>query len=405
MQYKTMKKLIALTLAIFWLVACHQTKQELPEGTFVSLEGLWESKDYLKLSEIADSVEYIRLETTTDCILPHEGIVTGELINDILIIQSHMRNANQIYVFDRYGQFRTKVGNYGEGPGEYLDAHVAVDVEHNILFVLDKYQSKLIRYDLKGSFLGETKLPEYSTRLAISEKGQLFLLVLFPRDQHHKSQLLVYNHNGSVINEISLYGVRKPGSGAEKAIMCTFGFIDDELYFNEGPFTCGIHLDFANNWDTSWQIDQGKSALPPESYWDYGIMEFFEGPAVAAVFESSNYLIIGGVHKRSASKLFIHSKKTSQTWPSHVAAETENLQDMAGIFNDFDGGLPFFPQLKAGKDRFLQINDAQRYIDLLNGKLKYHTVNKIVPISEDLRKLCKSLNPEDNPVVMVVQFK
>jgi hypothetical protein len=400
-----MNRKLVVVIGLTSILACTPVENNNEKYPTINLEGLWESNDYLHLSDVAESIEYIKLEKTPACILPEAGIVTGNMWGEKLVLQSHMHNANQIYLFNRVGEFETKIGNYGEGPGEYLSPYVQLDTLNEIIYVLDRARSRLISYDYTGKLLKDFSVPDFSTRLAVDRIGHVFVLVLHIRAEAENSSLLEYDPAGNILQEIPLYALREPGAGAEKSIMCSFGFISDRLYFHEGPYQWGYQLTAENVWDTTWHIDGGKDALPPEAYWEYDLMSFFEGPGVAAVFESESYLIIGGVHKRSSSKLFVYNKHSHQLWPSHVAAETENLRDMVGIFNDYDGGLPFYPQRRAGTDCFLQINDAQRYIDLINGKLTYHRIKTNPEISPTLREFSESLNPEDNPVVMVVQFK
>jgi len=59
----------------------------------------------------------------------------------------------------------------------------------------------------------------------------------------------------------------------------------------------------------------------------------------------------------------------------------------------------------SGSNEYVQLNDALRYIELGQGKLKYYGTDKTVSLSENLKSLCENLDPDDNPVAMVVRLR
>ena len=114
----------------------------------------------VKLSEIADSVTYIRLETTD------EGLVRG-------FQPSLMRCTSKYFIFGEFqnviqftrdGKFVRNIGRRGQGPGEYnYILQVDVDEKAGKVYVLST-SKRFNVYDLEtGKYLQSVKLPNWGT--------------------------------------------------------------------------------------------------------------------------------------------------------------------------------------------------------------------------------------------------
>lgn len=106
---------------------------------------LYFSKKYVSLK---DSLEfkYIPLETTDSCLV---GIA-----NDIQIIDKRLfildgQNFKNLFVFSTNGDFITRVGNTGNGPGEFSRIFsFDIDTVKRLIIISEKYQEYLLYYDL-----------------------------------------------------------------------------------------------------------------------------------------------------------------------------------------------------------------------------------------------------------------
>ncbi|WP_439483303.1 6-bladed beta-propeller [Cyclobacterium plantarum] len=101
----------------------------------------------IKLSEIVDSVSYIRLENTKESLIgkAHEIVVKNKFI--------YVRDAiNQaVLIFDLDGKFVSKLHKKGEGPDEYIRMEgFLVNEEEGYIDILDfrAVNSRIIRYSL-----------------------------------------------------------------------------------------------------------------------------------------------------------------------------------------------------------------------------------------------------------------
>lgn len=100
----------------------------------------------MKVSEIADTVEYLELKTPKDIIIAH--IMDIIPVDDELII--YLRDG--LYKFTQKGEYIKTIGRSGQGPGEYsLIYSIAVDLNKKEIIIADGGQ--VLFYDLDGNFL------------------------------------------------------------------------------------------------------------------------------------------------------------------------------------------------------------------------------------------------------------
>lgn len=98
-----------------------------------------------------DSIRLVPLQNRDDIVI---GAVSHiEIIEDKLVVVD-MNKAQQIFVFDKQGNFLNTIGNKGEGPGEYTSINQFV-VSPDGICVLDWMKWKYLCYDLDGNLCYE----------------------------------------------------------------------------------------------------------------------------------------------------------------------------------------------------------------------------------------------------------
>lgn len=73
-------------------------------------------KKELKLSELVDHIEYVQLESRRECMVAGGWVVVGE---KYIVICTGVRFGEVVLLFNRQGKFIRKIGQKGQGPGEY----------------------------------------------------------------------------------------------------------------------------------------------------------------------------------------------------------------------------------------------------------------------------------------------
>lgn len=105
----------------------------------------------MKLSEIADTVEYLELKT------PKEIIIFR--IGDVIYADGYwiVRSLGGISKFTKEGDWVQQIGRKGQGPGEYLGVRgIDFDPIRKEILVADAQQ--ILFYDLDGNYIRNVKM-------------------------------------------------------------------------------------------------------------------------------------------------------------------------------------------------------------------------------------------------------
>jgi len=155
------------------------------------------ASDTLKLSDIADSISYIKLETTKESLLGSirfvQPIELGYLIVD---------NTESLFLFDKAGQFKWKLNTVGRGPSEYegLPAHIGVDNSSKEI-IIPGWKGLLV-YDFNSQFLRKISLPFYPAKAIVVSSGSYVTSNENPNDPLIAQ---VLDKNGKVIKQFTNY--------------------------------------------------------------------------------------------------------------------------------------------------------------------------------------------------------
>ncbi|WP_338227743.1 6-bladed beta-propeller [Algoriphagus taiwanensis] len=134
-----------------------------------------------KLSEFFEpEVEYIWLKDDSEAAQLNAGIQKIIFHGD-KIFTLDIFGCKCIHVFDRLGNYLSKIRAYGEGPEKYLDFDNAIIVNEEIL-LLGVYPPKLMWFSLDGKFLREEKLKKHVGSGIYSEKENRYYFYSNTRD-------------------------------------------------------------------------------------------------------------------------------------------------------------------------------------------------------------------------------
>ena len=171
---KTNKKLFAFPIFCMALFSsCHQKNESRvymsndscfhvisfnPDGQYTSR--------FFNLSEIADTVEYIPLQT-------NEDITVGEIEKMIVRhgkIYIWDRLSESVFCFNMSGNYLYRVHAQGQGPGEYgRTSDFSLDMDNGHICIFSDVDRAIFEYDENGKFLKETPSPYIITSFAIRE--------------------------------------------------------------------------------------------------------------------------------------------------------------------------------------------------------------------------------------------
>lgn len=111
-----------------------------------------EIRESLPVSELFDSLRYVPLETTEECIFSCIDKLEIDSRKNMYVFDRDGMNA--VYKFDSTGKYLGRIGTQGRGPGEYRKARDFVLYRDSIIEIYDALDKRM-SYTTSGKFLKE----------------------------------------------------------------------------------------------------------------------------------------------------------------------------------------------------------------------------------------------------------
>lgn len=150
-----MKRLMQFIFCLSLLCSCQTT----PKND----ELLHVSASSKQMSDLVSDYSLIVLETLDDNLILDPTVV--KFTNKYILILDRFSPSKSLYVFDHKGKYVGKVGNKGEGPGEYIMPHqFVVDETNKKLYLRDMATNSMLVYSLETfDFVEKLTIPFYAT--------------------------------------------------------------------------------------------------------------------------------------------------------------------------------------------------------------------------------------------------
>ena len=139
---------IRITIIACLFCSCSEQKQ----GDLLEIPVDINQNNSLPLSEIAEEITAIELETTD------ESLINPDRIKRIIIFGNNVIVAelNKILIFNTDGKFIRSIGSRGQGPGDYNYVFtIAFDEKYEHLFIVSTGPDKIICYNISGNLVKE----------------------------------------------------------------------------------------------------------------------------------------------------------------------------------------------------------------------------------------------------------
>lgn len=387
-----MKTLFVLFFACTTICSCGQSipicnKQNTNNLLIVDLYEAYQNRDNCLLSSFVESLDYLPLETTLDCLL-------GEYFNRIVI------TTDDIFIFDfrqrayRFsidGKFKNKVGKIGKGPGECIKPlDMVVDSINKQVALLDN--DKLVWYDFDGKHIKTDPLKVKADKIIAVNQNTLLYNNKYYMYAKPSERFSMFFYSYKKKKELSKIACEKkdkiPFSICEPIIYKhnhqTFvkDYWSDTIYQVISPFQLKAHI----------AINSGK--LKHRDNDDKSLFTGKKNPAdtwvidITRITETDRFIFL-----TSNKGLFIYDKKSKNTHCCNARRENEQWF----VFNnnltpgpDLMAPLKIYP---VGTNSFVSYHYAHSFFKK-NGALK----NGLPPS-------LKELKPGDNPVLVFIKFK
>ena len=405
---------------------------ESEEGIIINIEEGLGNVRLANLSEFADGVSYIPLETKVGLEL---RFIRRLVSRDTLFFATDGRTC---ILFTSAGKVLRKIGLKGRGPGEYNIADQIDITSSKILLIRDIF--KLMEFDLQGEFLRSYDI--FSRPISSGTFGMWITLndsVLFVNVRNDSGEEMlkaqVMNMNGRIIKKYPNYIYFKPDkvggiftfsgissldryagkvSFKEEANDTLF-YLGNDLtlrpgfVFHMGKYKIG-YMDLLNRTASSpdfaytqdvFETDRSLFLILKGTCDSFRratpIVEVVAGQG-GQVFEYENWYYNKGV------LLMVVDKTTGRSFLNDVSRSEESIFK-SGFINDLDGGPRFIPRFRMDENRLVMPIEAYELKQYIKSD-EFREASVLHPEKKKaLEELANSLSESDNPVLMVVRMK
>lgn len=395
-------KIILIALISFLTVTCtniSQTKEEIVEIDI--LDGFSNIKDF-NLSEIAKDVSYIKLENH-----PNAQFSLGLPIlhNDYILIKAF--DDHRLILFDSDGSFIRNIGNYGRGPGEFMDFQdVYFHPNEPKILVNDIRSRKLLIYTLEGECLEDfnySSLYRKPLQKAFFNKdGTITVVLRRPMEPAVDMPLLrILDDN---FQESKLYHYISHDAAPEGGRSGFSNYwIDNGQFYMHEFFYDKVHTMLDDNFLTICHFVISKNNAP--TYYiprNPGVWAYNSIPYVRSVGKYFLlYIHLPNIEGRH--DLLVFDSESTELFKPTTPKTINYDEDMPGINNDIDGyGQIIVIDTWDGKIAdILNVIDLQETLEQEKLEIKITHPKK----REQLIDLVKEMNPEDSPIVRVFTLR
>ena len=402
--------------SFFYILCCGCTKKENIDKVVIPVGDVVGTGSILNLSDYAESIEYVPLETNDSVLISKIDQIAFE--DGVIVIKDGSYSCK---IFDENGKYRCSVGRLGEGPDEFV-AIRRIDLipGANQLF-MEAVPQKYFLYDTEGNLIQHIKYPNYPpdynaygiTRL---NENIYYADIVSYLNIHYQGMLFrVDSSLSEVIKEFPNYVHRekedKHSFSGTYEVATTYRFKDNVRTYkaiSDTIFTVGPDMEMR----TAYIFDFGKYKATPE--WMLAMIRNKELNYVypRGLFESDAFLFLNffmGNHaperyeyikinpagqKVKMTNYNVYGVFDKKTGELKLMNQPEKAQ--LGFKNDLNGGMVFWPNYISSNGKMVSFCDAQDFLDY------YESLEDPSP---EIKRLAANLSSDSNPIIVIANLK
>lgn len=346
------------------------------------------------LSEIADSVQYIPLETNDKCLI--------DFINSGQVVKTgkywFISGGTRLYQYTIDGKFVRTIGSKGGGPGQYnYFHHVNVNEESGLIYMLTT-SWKINVYNFEtGKFLYDIKIPDRETTQFAMLNDSVVATFLLNSSGQQKERIYISDLKGDTLNTFYRSDLFETRSGTRW--LMTSGI--DRYMFHYDNKVCykefyndTLFVVTAEKLEPRYIIDLGKYAIPMDCR-----MEACDGDWKTYATVAAPYIRNQVIETDSLIFMPYNYWAGEKQRERHMVLYDKSAKECFSIpggyiQNDFPGALPLRPATSLDKNLVVSVWEVE---DIMK------EAEKNPAVLEHPR--LKGLTEDDNPVLMVVYLK
>ena len=397
--------LLTFSFILVLAFSCSKGRKNNIDGTSkhtINLD-LCEGRHYTPISTFCSSVKPILLETTDESSIGEIDKI--HFYNNLIIIMDKSF-ANSIFIFDNDGHFIRKIGQVGNGPGEFASlADFTINRDGGYIYVLDNGTNKILAYDIKsGEYINSIEIESTGETgsYSICYYNKKMFADIHNYDEDKPSFLLkeINLENGRIVanyldaeeyNKVNdrFFLSKKPfiDNNAEEAPL--FRQKNMQMFFSLREDSISNYLELlSNSFYNRKELMELKSI--PFSQREMQSMMSDKISLVDLYLEFNNYIYFSYLRKGILEGI-LYDKESKDAVATYIHDDL--------LFNTKD--VSFFPKFIFNDEKYIygiiDVSYIPQFIDdMLLGKLNDSVDN----ISE-----LKKLNEEDNPIILYYEKK
>lgn len=358
-----------------------------------------------KLSDFADSLFCIPLETNSKCLIG--GVITDVFMTDEFIF---IVEPKSIKKFLKAGKFICSIGTSGKGPGEFPEiGSISIDRKKKEIYIYPHYRkSVIIIYDFDGKFIKEIpKNGSYLKVFVLSDGCFAAQMECFSKFIPGYKKLTIIDSSGQIIKSWDS-GIF-PTSPTQKIYM--YGNMVDPMFTHDDKmllweeYSDTIHMVNNNQLVPVFTIEPSKRKIPFSEYYFKKYNPKTSYCQINDIGFLGNNLMFELNDEGSAALVF-YNIKTGELCKSKCNSQGtfRNYPFIYTLQNDFVGGV-FYPQIEICQGYSAMI---LTYSDILQNKLingLRKAGNSHQMIKSQFINSFEKLDMTSNPVLVVTKTK
>lgn len=385
-----MKKNIYITIVVFILIlnviSCGNRKDSNLTTTTIELDNSntininfddINSSEDVKLSDIIEDLEIIKLDNSTDALFKSDWAFFSD---KYIVVRDGARDKRPAKIFDKNGRYIAPVGNIGRGPGEYLDVFdILVDETSNFIYLTQMSSRVVNQYDMRGNLIKEIKLGTSlnKPRLYANANGTISIVNLCFNDQHNSFIAATVNPSTDeqiflACPELGTNFVNKKGAGV--------GF-DNEIFSYRNSMNNTFKFSYNDN---LFKYDPANNRI--SAILEFTLPENLKENHWCVYNDFPEFILVHVIGPKGRT---IKVSKMDGT-----AVEIK-------LVNDFMGGIDTGMSFQDGY--YFKIYEPRSLKEIISKFIKTKEIDK--KTEESLLHLINTINNDDNNILLIGKLK
>ena len=352
----------------------------------------------LKMSDFIESVEYIRPEYPETVI----KIVFDAAVNDSIML---LETNDRLLCYTRQGKFLREISRKGQGPEEHLGIRSSA-LCNNLVAIHSNYGRKILWCNTDGNYLGCTPISGNVFKINILDTNTVAVHLHHGISMDDPDLFVagIINRNGDTIQLKKTKPYYSKGMAHHSP---SIWYCNDTIRV----FTCindTIYSITKNDIIPKYILELGKYKISRDAFKDLRLLEDERSQYIYGLsfFETTQHLLMTFQYdKKRWVSVYDKNTKKIHSWDRNADnVDKYGFIHGGGWENDVDGGVNLIA-FKSLNNDYLVSNILpeklifQFYENKKNINVKYPKKQK------DLEKMIKSVDEEENPIIMFYKLK